>query len=146
MDALVDALTPLAWWGSRTEKVRLGTSLCQLSARTPTAMAMAAQTMDYLSNQRFVLGVKSMKVRRSMIQSKHLNHNAIENADRRHKDSNQRDFFKNIYINMYIFLYICIWMCGVRFTGTDTRTLKAKLQETAAAVGDSQAQWAYIHI
>ncbi len=37
-----DALTPLAWWGSRTERVRLGTSLCQLSARTPTAMAMAA--------------------------------------------------------------------------------------------------------
>ena len=28
-----DALTPLAWWGSRTERVRLGTSLCQLSAR-----------------------------------------------------------------------------------------------------------------
>ena len=39
-----DALTPLAWWGSRTERVRLGTSLCQLSARTPTAMAMAALT------------------------------------------------------------------------------------------------------
>ena len=29
-----DALTPLTWWGSRTERVRLGTSLCQLSART----------------------------------------------------------------------------------------------------------------
>jgi F420-dependent oxidoreductase-like protein len=52
-----DALTPLAWWGSRTEKVRLGTSLCQLSARTPTAMAMAALTMDHLSNGRFVLGL-----------------------------------------------------------------------------------------
>src|SRR6202041_1277871 len=52
-----DALTPLAWWGSRTERVRLGTSLCQLSARTPTAMAMAAQTLDYLSGGRFVLGL-----------------------------------------------------------------------------------------
>jgi F420-dependent oxidoreductase-like protein len=52
-----DALTPLAWWGSRTERVRLGTSLCQLSARTPTAMAMAAQTMDHLSGGRFVLGL-----------------------------------------------------------------------------------------
>jgi F420-dependent oxidoreductase-like protein len=52
-----DALTPLAWWGSRTEKVRLGTSLCQLSARTPTAMGMAAITMDHLSNGRFVLGL-----------------------------------------------------------------------------------------
>jgi len=52
-----DALTPLAWWGARTEKVRLGTSLCQLSARTPTAMAMAAQTMDHLCGGRFVLGL-----------------------------------------------------------------------------------------
>jgi F420-dependent oxidoreductase-like protein len=52
-----DALTPLAWWGSRTTRVRLGTSLCQLSARTPTAMAMAAQTLDHLSDGRFVLGL-----------------------------------------------------------------------------------------
>jgi len=52
-----DALTPLAWWGARTERVRLGTSLCQLSARTPTAMAMAALTMDHLSGGRFVLGL-----------------------------------------------------------------------------------------
>ena len=52
-----DALTPLAWWGSRTERVRLGTSLCQLSARTPTAMGMAALTLDHLSGGRFVLGL-----------------------------------------------------------------------------------------
>jgi F420-dependent oxidoreductase-like protein len=52
-----DALTPLAWWGSRTKNVRLGTSLCQLSARTPTAMAMAAMTLDHLSRGRFVLGL-----------------------------------------------------------------------------------------
>jgi len=52
-----DALTPLAWWGSRTSRVRLGTSLCQLSARTPTAMAMAALTLDHLSGGRFVLGL-----------------------------------------------------------------------------------------
>jgi len=52
-----DALTPLAWWGSRTSRVRLGTSLCQLSARTPTAMGMAALTMDHLSGGRFVLGL-----------------------------------------------------------------------------------------
>ena len=48
-----DALTPLAWWGASTEQVRLGTSLCQISARTPVAMAMAAQTMDHLSGGRF---------------------------------------------------------------------------------------------
>jgi F420-dependent oxidoreductase-like protein len=52
-----DALTPLAWWGSRTSRVRLGTSLCQLSARTPTAMGMATITMDHLSGGRFVLGL-----------------------------------------------------------------------------------------
>ena len=52
-----DALTPLAWWGSRTSKLRLGTALCQLSARTPTATAMAAITLDHLSRGRFVLGL-----------------------------------------------------------------------------------------
>jgi F420-dependent oxidoreductase-like protein len=52
-----DALTPLSWWGSQTKKVRLGTALCQLSARTPTAMAMAAITLDHLSGGRFVLGL-----------------------------------------------------------------------------------------
>jgi F420-dependent oxidoreductase-like protein len=52
-----DALTPLAWWGAATSRVRLGTALCQLSARTPTAMAMAALTLDHLSHGRFVLGL-----------------------------------------------------------------------------------------
>jgi F420-dependent oxidoreductase-like protein len=52
-----DALTPLAWWGSRTTRVRLGTALCQLSARTPTAMAMAALTLDHLCGGRLVLGL-----------------------------------------------------------------------------------------
>jgi len=44
-----DALTPLAWWGSQTSRIRLGTDLMQLSARQPTATAMAALTMDHLS-------------------------------------------------------------------------------------------------
>jgi F420-dependent oxidoreductase-like protein len=52
-----DALTPLAWWGANTQRIKLGTSICQMSARTPTAMAMAAITMDHLSNGRFVLGL-----------------------------------------------------------------------------------------
>jgi len=52
-----DALTPLAWWGSRTSRIRLGTDLIQLSARQPTATAMAALTMDHLSGGRFVLGL-----------------------------------------------------------------------------------------
>lgn len=52
-----DALTPLAWWGSRTERIRLGTAVAQISARAPTATAMAALTMDHLSDGRFTLGL-----------------------------------------------------------------------------------------
>jgi len=52
-----DALTPLAWWGSQTKKVRLGTTIMQMSARRPTATAMAAMTMDHLSGGRFMLGL-----------------------------------------------------------------------------------------
>ncbi|MCU1426438.1 MAG: putative F420-dependent oxidoreductase, Rv3520c family [Actinomycetia bacterium] len=52
-----DALTPLAWWGSATSTIKLGTSICQLSARTPAAMAMAALTLDHLSGGRFILGL-----------------------------------------------------------------------------------------
>ncbi|MGH8882326.1 MAG: LLM class flavin-dependent oxidoreductase, partial [Stackebrandtia sp.] len=52
-----DAFTPLAWWGSSTQRVRLGTSVVQLSARTPAATAMAALTLDHLSGGRHVLGL-----------------------------------------------------------------------------------------
>lgn len=52
-----DALTPLAWWGSRTSRIKLGTSIAQISARTPTALSMAAITMDHLTEGRFILGV-----------------------------------------------------------------------------------------
>jgi F420-dependent oxidoreductase-like protein len=52
-----DAYTPLAWWGSSTQRVRLGTSVVQLSARTPTACAMAALTLDHLSGGRHMLGL-----------------------------------------------------------------------------------------
>jgi F420-dependent oxidoreductase-like protein len=52
-----DALAPLAWLGARTTRLRLGTSIMQMSARTPTATAMAAMTMDHLTGGRFVLGI-----------------------------------------------------------------------------------------
>jgi len=52
-----DALTPLAWIGAHTSRIRLGTAVCQLSARSPTAMAMAALTLDHLSQGRFMLGL-----------------------------------------------------------------------------------------
>jgi F420-dependent oxidoreductase-like protein len=52
-----DCLTPLAWWGAKTERMRLGTAIVQMSARTPAATAMAAMTMDHLSSGRFILGL-----------------------------------------------------------------------------------------
>ena len=52
-----DVLTPLAWWGAATERLRLGTAIMQMSARTPAAAAMAAMTMDHLSGGRFILGL-----------------------------------------------------------------------------------------
>jgi len=52
-----DALTPLAWFGSRTSRLRLGTALVQMSARTPTGCAMHALTLDHLSGGRAVLGL-----------------------------------------------------------------------------------------
>jgi F420-dependent oxidoreductase-like protein len=52
-----DALMPLAWWGSQTSRVKLGTSIVQMSARTPAATAMAAMTLDHLSGGRVILGL-----------------------------------------------------------------------------------------
>src|SRR5437588_5073811 len=52
-----DALTPLAWWGAGTENIRLGTAIAQISARTPAATAMAAMTLDHLSQGRVILGL-----------------------------------------------------------------------------------------
>ena len=52
-----DAWTPLAWWGSRTSHVKLGTAISQLSARPPATLAMAAMTMDHLTQGRVLLGV-----------------------------------------------------------------------------------------
>jgi F420-dependent oxidoreductase-like protein len=52
-----DAFTPLAWWGNRTTRIRLGTSIVQLSGRTPTSCAMHVLTLDHLSGGRVVLGL-----------------------------------------------------------------------------------------
>jgi F420-dependent oxidoreductase-like protein len=52
-----DAWTPLAWWGSRTSHVHLGTAVSQLSARPPATLAMTAMTMDHLTQGRVIVGV-----------------------------------------------------------------------------------------
>lgn len=52
-----DCVAPLAWWGSKTTTLRLGTAIMQMSARQPAATAMAAMSLDHLSGGRFVLGL-----------------------------------------------------------------------------------------
>ena len=52
-----DAFTPLAWIGAHTSRIKLGTAVVQISARTPTATAMAALTLDHLSQGRVILGL-----------------------------------------------------------------------------------------
>jgi F420-dependent oxidoreductase-like protein len=52
-----DAVVPLAWIGALTKKIRLGTGIMQMPARTPAATAMTAMTLDALSGGRFILGI-----------------------------------------------------------------------------------------
>ena len=52
-----DAVVPLAWIGARTSKIRLGTAIMQMPARTPAMTAMTAMTLDALSGGRFILGL-----------------------------------------------------------------------------------------
>jgi F420-dependent oxidoreductase-like protein len=52
-----DAFTYLTWLAAHTERVRLGTGVVQLAARTPAATAMAAMTIDHLSGGRMMLGL-----------------------------------------------------------------------------------------
>jgi F420-dependent oxidoreductase-like protein len=52
-----DCLTPLAWWGASTKRLKLGSAIVQMSARQPAATAMAAMTLDHLSGGRFILGL-----------------------------------------------------------------------------------------
>ena len=52
-----DAFTPLTWIAAHTKKIRLGTSVVQISARTPAATAMHTLTLDNLSGGRVTLGL-----------------------------------------------------------------------------------------
>lgn len=52
-----DCFTPLAWIGANTKRINLGTSIMQISARTPASAAMHAVTLDYLSQGRLILGI-----------------------------------------------------------------------------------------
>ncbi len=53
----VDAVTRLAWLGGQTTRIKLGSSILQVPARTPALTAMTAMTLDALTGGRFILGL-----------------------------------------------------------------------------------------
>jgi F420-dependent oxidoreductase-like protein len=52
-----DAATVLAWIAAQTERIRLGSAIFQMPARSPAMTAMTAATLDQLSNGRMVVGI-----------------------------------------------------------------------------------------
>ncbi|MCZ7588195.1 MAG: LLM class F420-dependent oxidoreductase [Gaiella sp.] len=52
-----DAVSPLAWIGGRTERIKLGTAIMQMPARTPATTAATVATLDLLSGNRVLLGL-----------------------------------------------------------------------------------------
>ena len=52
-----DAFTYAAYVAAHTSTIKIGTGIVQIAARTPTATAMAAVTLDHLSNGRLILGL-----------------------------------------------------------------------------------------
>jgi len=53
----VDAVTRLAWLGGQTTRIKLGSSILQIPARSPAMTAMTAMTLDQLTGGRFILGL-----------------------------------------------------------------------------------------
>ena len=54
-----DAATVLAWLAGQTSKIRLGSAIFQIPARSAAMTAMTAATIDQLSNGRMMLGIGS---------------------------------------------------------------------------------------
>ena len=52
-----DAFGFATWLAAHTSTIKIGTGVIQMAARTPTAAAMAAMTLDHLSNGRLILGI-----------------------------------------------------------------------------------------
>ena len=53
----METIAPLAYLAPLTERIKLGTGIMQISARTPSMTAMTALTMARLTNDRFCLGL-----------------------------------------------------------------------------------------
>ena len=51
-----DAVTPAAWILAQTSKIKVGTAIMQMPARTPACAAMTAMTLHQLSGGRFLMG------------------------------------------------------------------------------------------
>jgi F420-dependent oxidoreductase-like protein len=54
-----DAVTVLAWLAGQTDRIRLGSAIFQMPARSPAMTAMTAATLDHLSDGRVLLGIGS---------------------------------------------------------------------------------------
>lgn len=52
-----DCVTALTWLAARTERIRVGTAVMQIPARTPASAAMTAATLDFLTGGRMLLGL-----------------------------------------------------------------------------------------
>jgi F420-dependent oxidoreductase-like protein len=52
-----DAVSMAAWLLANTTKLKIGTAIMQMPARTPAMTAMTAMTLDHLSGGRFLLGL-----------------------------------------------------------------------------------------
>jgi F420-dependent oxidoreductase-like protein len=53
----MDAVVPLAYLAAKTRHIKLGTGIMQISSRVPPMIAMTAQSLRTVSNNRFVLGL-----------------------------------------------------------------------------------------
>src|ERR1700694_3336840 len=51
------AVSPIAWVLARTSRIKAGTSIMQMPARTPACAAMTAMTLQPLSGNRFLCGI-----------------------------------------------------------------------------------------
>jgi F420-dependent oxidoreductase-like protein len=54
-----DAATILGWLAGQTERIRIGSAIFQMPARSPAMTAMTAATLDQLSGGRMLLGIGS---------------------------------------------------------------------------------------
>ncbi len=52
-----DAVSPVAWVLAQTTKIKAGTAIMQMAARTPACAAMTAMTLQALSGNRFLCGI-----------------------------------------------------------------------------------------